>query len=89
MVLLFLTLGISAIPNYLIISAGTMSEYALVAMWSPGIAAILTQLLFRKSLRGFGWAEDRLQPAPYQDAGDPCPAIKGAPPGAGSEGGGT
>ncbi len=55
MVFLFLTLGISAIPNYLVISAGTINEYTLLAMWSPGIAAILTQLFFRNSLKNFGW----------------------------------
>jgi len=56
MVFLFLTFGISAIPIFLIISNGTVTPgYGLLAMWSPGIAAILTQLFFRKRLRDFGW----------------------------------
>jgi len=56
MVFLSLTLGISAIPNYIIISIGTITNVTgLLAMWSPGIAAILTQLLFRNSLKDFGW----------------------------------
>ena len=53
---LLLTCGIYAIPNFLIISSETVTlGYGLLAMWSPGIAAILTQLFFRKSLRDFGW----------------------------------
>ena len=56
MVFLFLMFGIYAIPNFLIISSGAYTTVTgLLAMWSPGIAAILTQLLFRKSLRDFGW----------------------------------
>ena len=56
MVFLILTLGISAIPNYIIISTGAITTVTgLLAMWSPGIAAILTQLFFRNSLKDFGW----------------------------------
>jgi len=56
MVFLLLTLGIYAIPNYIIISTGAITTVTgLLAMWSPGIAAILTQLFFRKSLLDFGW----------------------------------
>jgi len=55
----FITYGISSIFMYLIISAGSLRAggglVALGGMWSPGIAAILTQLLYRKSLREFGW----------------------------------
>ena len=55
-VFLLLMLGIYAIPNYLIISTGVITTVTgLLAMWSPGIAAILTQLFFRKSLQDFGW----------------------------------
>lgn len=55
-VFVLLTLGISVIPNYFVISSGTIApQWGLLAMWSPGIAAILTQLLFRRSLREFGW----------------------------------
>ncbi len=24
-------------------------------MWAPGIAALVTRLLYRRNLRGFGW----------------------------------
>ena len=55
----FLTYGISSIFIYLAISAGSMRAggglVALGGMWSPGLAAILTQLFYRKSIREFGW----------------------------------
>jgi membrane protease YdiL (CAAX protease family) len=51
--------GISSVFMGWAISAGSMGTggglAALGGMWSPGIAAILTQLIYRKSLRGFGW----------------------------------
>jgi len=56
---IFITYGISSIFIYLAISAGSLRAggglVALGGMWSPGIAAILTQLFYRKSLREFGW----------------------------------
>lgn len=58
-----LTLGLSAIMWYLIISAGTMrapgKEYILKIMWCPGLAALITQLLYHRSLRGLGWGWGR------------------------------
>ncbi|MDH4220818.1 MAG: CPBP family intramembrane metalloprotease [Candidatus Aminicenantes bacterium] len=55
----FITYGISSIFMYLAISTGSLRAggglVALGGMCSPGIAAILTQLLYRKSLREFGW----------------------------------
>lgn len=55
---IFITYGISSIFIYLAISAGSMKAggglVALSGIWSPGIAAILTQLFYRKSLREFG-----------------------------------
>jgi len=55
----FITYGISSIFMYLAISAGSLRAggglVALGSMWSPAIAAILTQLIFRKSMREFGW----------------------------------
>ena len=42
-----------------IISAGTLNVndgiFVLTMMWSPGIAAILTQLIATRNLRGLGW----------------------------------
>jgi uncharacterized protein len=58
-----LTYGISSIFMAWAISAGSIGAggglAALGGMWSPGIAAILTQLIYRKSLRGFGWGWGR------------------------------
>ena len=55
----FITYGISSIFMYLAIRAGSMGAggglVALGGMWSPGIAAFLTQLIYKKSLRNFGW----------------------------------
>lgn len=57
---IILTYSISSIFIYLCISAGDLRAagglYGLGGMWSPGIAAILTQLLYRKSIRDFGWS---------------------------------
>ena len=59
----FITYGLSTIFMYLAISAGSMRAagglVALGGMWSPGIAAILIQLLYRRNLRGFGWGWGR------------------------------
>lgn len=54
-----LTYGISSVFMAWAISAGSMRAGGMLAglggMWSPGIAAILTQLIYKQSLRGFGW----------------------------------
>jgi len=56
---LALTLAFSAIFYGLIIRAGTLSAggglYMLGLMWCPGLAAIITTLLFQRNLRGLGW----------------------------------
>ena len=56
---LFLTVSISTLSYIPIISAGTLDGQSLVfvftLMWSPGLAAILTQLIATRSLRGMGW----------------------------------
>lgn len=56
LVFLILTFSLSAIFWYLIISGGTTQKYTLGLMWCPGIAAILTQLLFTRNLRNLGWS---------------------------------
>lgn len=54
-----ITLGISTIFYFLIISAGTLQAgnglYVLLLMWTPGVAGIITQLIFEHSLKGMGW----------------------------------
>lgn len=56
LVFLILTFSLSTIFWYLIISGGTTQKYTLGLMWCPGIAAILTQLLFTRNLRNLGWS---------------------------------
>jgi membrane protease YdiL (CAAX protease family) len=53
---LALTLAFSSIFYYLIISAGTLGRLTVLGlMWSPGISALITQIIFQRSLRGMGW----------------------------------
>jgi uncharacterized protein len=56
---LFLTLALSMFSYVPIIHAGTLNVnggmYVLTMMWSPGLAAILTQLIANRTLRGLGW----------------------------------
>jgi len=54
-VFLLLTFGLSSIFYYLIISSGSIQSYSLGLMWCPGVAAMITQLIFQRSLRGLGW----------------------------------
>jgi membrane protease YdiL (CAAX protease family) len=50
-----LTFAVSSIPYYIMISTGSAVDVGVPWMWSPGIAAILTQLFFGDSIRAFGW----------------------------------
>jgi len=56
---LLLTLGFSSIFWYLIGAAGSLGAqgglYVLGLMWCPGLAALLTTLIFQGNLRGLGW----------------------------------
>lgn len=53
---LVLTFALASIFYYLIISSGTFpTTYALGIMWCPGLAAIVTQLVFNRNLREMGW----------------------------------
>jgi uncharacterized protein len=56
---LAITLALSSVYYYLIISSGSVSSagglYVLGLMWSPGIAGMATQLIYERSLRGMGW----------------------------------
>ena len=56
LVFLLTTFSLSAIFWYLIIFGDTPDKYTPGLMWSPGIAAIITQLLFTRSIRGLGWS---------------------------------
>jgi uncharacterized protein len=50
-----LTFSFSSIFYYLIALTGTIAKYSLWIMWCPGISAIITQLVFNKSLHNMGW----------------------------------
>jgi membrane protease YdiL (CAAX protease family) len=56
---LCLTFGLSAVFYWLIISAGSLGakggNYVLALMWSPGVSALITRLLFQHNVRGQGW----------------------------------
>lgn len=52
---ILLTFAISSIFYYVMISTGTAQNVGGLWMWSPGIAAIISQLLFRGRLRDLGW----------------------------------
>ena len=57
---LVLTFALSAIFWWLIIDAGSLGAhggvYVLALMWSPGVSALITRLVFQHYLRGEGWA---------------------------------
>lgn len=56
---MLLTFALSAVPLAVIISAGSMKAagtiWVVFVAWSPGVAAIITQLVSHRSLRGLGW----------------------------------
>ena len=59
MTFLGLTFGLSAVLYTLIIRAGSLGAgggmYVLALMWSPGVSALITRLVFQRNLRGQGW----------------------------------
>lgn len=56
---LLLTVSLSTLSYVPMIRAGTITTqnglFVLTLMWSPGVAAMLTQLIATRSLRGLGW----------------------------------
>jgi membrane protease YdiL (CAAX protease family) len=61
-VFLSITFAFSLIFYFLIIFAGTPGDFPIIGlMWCPGIAAIITQLVFHRSLRGLGWKPGRFK----------------------------
>jgi membrane protease YdiL (CAAX protease family) len=52
---LVLTFGLSTPLYCLIATAESIHSYSAWLMWTPGIAALLTQLLFTRSVAGLGW----------------------------------
>lgn len=74
LVYLVFTFGISSISYYYMLSTGSAESVALPWMWSPGIAAIVTQLLSRHRFRELGW---RPGPIRYLLLGYVTPLIYG------------
>lgn len=73
LVFLALTFAFSSVFYYLIASAGELGDATLLGlMWSPGVAALITQLIFNGSLRGLGW---KLGPGRYLLVGYGLPAV--------------
>jgi membrane protease YdiL (CAAX protease family) len=58
-----LTFGLSAIWWALIINAHSLAThsglYVFALMWSPGVSALITRLVFQHNLRGEGWGWNR------------------------------
>jgi len=59
-VFLCLTFGLSAVFYTVIIRAGSLRGngglYVLALMWSPGVSALFTRLVFQRNVRGEGWS---------------------------------
>jgi membrane protease YdiL (CAAX protease family) len=56
-----LTFSLSSIFYYLIISHGFGGLNVLLLMWMPGISALITSLIFFRSIRGFGWKPGKVK----------------------------
>lgn len=54
-VFLFLTFFFSAFFYYFIANVQDSGWYEFGLMWCPGVASIITSLLFQRNLKGFGW----------------------------------
>jgi hypothetical protein len=61
-VFLALTSALSAIFYYFIIASGSIVGYTGGLMWCPGVAALLTQFIFQRNIRGLGWS---IKPSRY------------------------
>ena len=69
---LVLTLALSSVFYWQIIGAGKMKMLLVFGlMWCPGVAAIITRLVFQRNLRGTGWGWGRTR---YQVLSYVCPA---------------
>ena len=64
-IFLAITFALTAVLSYPMIRAGDMylagGAYVMGIMWSPGIAALVTCLVFQKNLRGLGWRLGKLR----------------------------
>lgn len=58
---LILNFGLSSIFYYLMTTTGNSQFYVYLVMWCPAIAAIITSLIFYRSIRGFGWRPGKIR----------------------------
>jgi len=58
---IFLTFVFSSFSYYVMITTGTVRKVGAFWMWSPGVAAILTKILFRENFQDFGWKPGKLK----------------------------
>lgn len=63
LVFVALTFALSTPFYVLSILSISISKYMFLFLWCPGIAGMVTQLIFERSLRGMGWT---LRPLKYQ-----------------------
>lgn len=56
LVFVFITFALSSIFYYFIISSGSIQGYSTFLMWCPGVAALITQLIFQGNFRDLGWS---------------------------------
>jgi membrane protease YdiL (CAAX protease family) len=74
LVFVFLTFALSSIFYYFIISSGSIQGYSTRLMWCPGVAALITQLIFQRNIRGLGWS---IKPVKYLLVSYGLPALYG------------
>lgn len=60
-VYLILVFAFSSVFYYRMITSGSISGYTFPLMWCPAVAAMLTQLLFQRNLRGLGWGRGQVR----------------------------
>jgi uncharacterized protein len=60
-VFLVLTFSVSSIFYAWSYSGAPLSQVAPLLMWTPGLAAIVTQFIFHRTLAGLGW-----RPGPWR-----------------------
>lgn len=56
-----LTFALSTIFYYLMATTGMGGYKTLLLMWMPAVSAIITSLIFFRSIRGFGWAPGKIK----------------------------
>ncbi|WP_172634573.1 CPBP family intramembrane glutamic endopeptidase [Anaerolinea thermophila] len=71
---LVLTFLFSGVFYALILTSGNLEGWTLALMWCPGIAALITQWVSHKNLRGLGW---RLRPWRFLLLGYGLPILYG------------